>query len=83
MKVFAADLVHDEPEEAATDSFDLGYFPSLRSAVAAVVAGKSEYWQTGGVYPGELTPAVLGVSPEHFEQTDSSYFVGIDGRADR
>ena len=84
--VYAATLYHDTEYDAAVEGRDLGYFPSLRSAVDAVNAERDDYWQTGGVTYGFLWEPVFGKSPEYFESDDrepGSWFVGTDGKADR
>ena len=82
--VYAATLYHDTELDAAVESDDIGYFETLESAVAAINANRSDYWQTGGVIHGELIPAVFGVSPERFEDDgEGSWFVGLDGKPDR
>lgn len=83
--VYAATLYHDTELNAADSDKDVGYFPSLKSAVDAINAERGEYWQTGGVTYGFLWESVPGKSPERFESDlrEPSWFVGIDGKADR
>jgi hypothetical protein len=89
--VYAATLYHDSIDEGDDDQRDLGYYPSLKAAVAAINEARTpadsarEGWFTGGVQYGFLHPAVFGRRPERFESDDreQSWFVGIDGKADR
>jgi hypothetical protein len=84
--VYVATVYHDTELDAAVEDKDLGYYPSLQSAVDAVNEARDDYWQTGGVTYGFLWPAVFGKSPERFESDErepGSWFVGTDGKADR
>lgn len=82
--VYEATVYHDTEDNAAESMEDIGYFPTLGSAVKAVNAKRSAYWQTGGVTHGRLHVATPGQRPERFELGDEgSWFVGIDGKADR
>ena len=66
-------LYHDEPNDAATDSAGLAvYFRGEDDAIRVARASLTDYWQTASVHRGEYTPAVFGVSPDHFE-TDDTY----------
>jgi hypothetical protein len=83
--VYEATLYHDGEFDAAIENRDVGYYPSLAAAVDAINARRDDYWQTGGVRYGFLWEAVPGRSPERFEADDreTSWFVGVDGKADR
>jgi hypothetical protein len=85
--VYEATIYHDSEDNAADDSREIGYFPTLRAAVKAVNAARDEAtgWYTGGVRHGFLHPAVFGVRPERFEddETVDPWFVGLDGKAVR
>jgi hypothetical protein len=83
--VYDATVYHDGEFDANETSKFLGYFPSLAEATRAVNEARDDHWQTGGVTYGFLWEAVFGESPERFESDDRepSWFVGIDGKADR
>jgi hypothetical protein len=83
--VYEATLYHDGEFDAAIESTDIGYFPSLTAATAAINAQRGAYWQSGGIRAGWLLEAIPGKRPERFEadQRTTSWFVGTDGKAYR